>query len=452
MAIYHDEKKVFNRYHGRQQLLKKYHDSKLVWQFNEICRIPKEYQEVEYLENNSNDFIDLGLKGKYSYTTFIDFQLTSLDRAGFLFGTRGKNTNPNKQTYDTTNAYTIGTWTGTNKVTNFDVWNSWNTTDGVARRYGIDNTLQRMKVTMGWWGVDIDGERVKSNTHYDEDDETVTNLHLFYNPYNSMGQTITGTPILAKVYALTIYDVDGNILRNYVPCYRKSDKVGGMYETVEGAFYRGKDTSKFAYGSDVKCNKLEYIENPNSNFIDLKLKMKSAYTTEIDYQYNKYTVGFLFGSRSTNTDRSKPSSDASFAYSVLLGTTKENFDVCSTFVSANRYQQDYNANRRKVKINKSAVYVNDELKKSFANNSFTTVNSAFMFSCPYCLIGDTKTVGFTDAKIYSLNVKNESNEVILNLKPFQIGDRIGLLDIVSNVFFDGEFVNKPFTTKQSRMI
>lgn len=79
MAIYHDEKKVFNRYHGKQQLLKKYHDSKLVWQFNDECRIPKEYQEVEYIQATGKQWCDIPYTCSQNTVFDVEFEFTQLN-------------------------------------------------------------------------------------------------------------------------------------------------------------------------------------------------------------------------------------------------------------------------------------------------------------------------------------------------------------------------------------
>ena len=44
---------------------------------------------------------------------------------------------------------------------------------------------------------------------------------------------------------------DGTPIRNFVPCYRKSDNVIGLYDTVEGVFYTNAGTGSFTKGVDV---------------------------------------------------------------------------------------------------------------------------------------------------------------------------------------------------------
>ena len=41
------------------------------------------------------------------------------------------------------------------------------------------------------------------------------------------------------------------ILHNYVPCYRKTDNVIGVYDTVTGTFYTNDGTGTFGKGNDA---------------------------------------------------------------------------------------------------------------------------------------------------------------------------------------------------------
>lgn len=45
---------------------------------------------------------------------------------------------------------------------------------------------------------------------------------------------------------------DNNILvRHFIPCYRKSDGVIGMYDLVENKFYTNSGTGTFIKGNDI---------------------------------------------------------------------------------------------------------------------------------------------------------------------------------------------------------
>ena len=54
-----------------------------------------------------------------------------------------------------------------------------------------------------------------------------------------------------KMYSCLIYDETQTLIRNFVPCYRKSDSVIGMYDLVNGVFYTNSGYGTLDKGPDV---------------------------------------------------------------------------------------------------------------------------------------------------------------------------------------------------------
>lgn len=65
-----------------------------------------------------------------------------------------------------------------------------------------------------------------------------------------------GTDAINSIRAYTLYSArisKGNdIVREYIPCYRKSDGVIGLYEKYTGAFLANEGTGAFTKGADVE--------------------------------------------------------------------------------------------------------------------------------------------------------------------------------------------------------
>ncbi len=53
-----------------------------------------------------------------------------------------------------------------------------------------------------------------------------------------------------KVYRLKLYE-NNVLVRDYVPCYRISDNVIGLYDSVNKVFYQNNGTGSFNKGNDV---------------------------------------------------------------------------------------------------------------------------------------------------------------------------------------------------------
>ena len=53
-----------------------------------------------------------------------------------------------------------------------------------------------------------------------------------------------------RIYYFKIYE-NGVLVRNYVPCYRISDGVIGLYETVTGTFVTNAGEGTFTKGGNI---------------------------------------------------------------------------------------------------------------------------------------------------------------------------------------------------------
>ena len=62
--------------------------------------------------------------------------------------------------------------------------------------------------------------------------------------------TLGNQPAGMNFYYLQIY-MDGVLVRDFVPCYRKSDDVIGMYDLVSNSFFTNAGSGAFEKGDDV---------------------------------------------------------------------------------------------------------------------------------------------------------------------------------------------------------
>ena len=75
-----------------------------------------------------------------------------------------------------------------------------------------------------------------------------------------------------KLYSCKFYD-DDTLIRNYIPCYRKSDNEIGMYDLVSNTFFTNAGTGTFTAGAEIVptpskpisiwCNNGELKVSPN---------------------------------------------------------------------------------------------------------------------------------------------------------------------------------------------
>lgn len=126
-----------------------------------------------------------------------------------------------------------------------------------------------------------------------------TNLYLFSNPtpsdLNSLGSTTVFT-VRVKVGTIKVFDTDENLINKYIPCVRKSDKVIGFYDVIEGIFYTTISSSYISYAT---------LDNPNcfyavgywNNLIGITVNSNSpstgsstGYSLKSDETANAYTL------------------------------------------------------------------------------------------------------------------------------------------------------------------
>lgn len=71
---------------------------------------------------------------------------------------------------------------------------------------------------------------------------------------------------LGKIYSTKVYD-DNILIRDLVPCYRKSDNVIGMFDLVNNVFYTNAGSGTFLKGNNTS----------NNNYIKYKPKDADGY-------------------------------------------------------------------------------------------------------------------------------------------------------------------------------
>lgn len=190
-------------------------------------RLPSDYQEVEYLESTGTQYIDTGVKGKSGLVASGSIMLTA-SQSCIALGCYGSqrcymlNFNSMVPRYGYVDWYTATIAVTVNEKYDFEV--------------SFVESAQYMK---------LNGTTVISSANA----TTFTNSYnMFAFAYNDGGSA--GDFAKCRFYALNIYD-NGTLIREFVPCYRKADKVAGFYDFLNGVFYTNKGTGSFVVGTDV---------------------------------------------------------------------------------------------------------------------------------------------------------------------------------------------------------
>lgn len=325
--------------------------------------LPREYQEVEYIEGTSNQYIDTGFKPNQD--TRVEMELISTaNNTNFIFGAR---------TTSITNSFTFLNLNTAFRTDYYNVGNGLNRTRG--KRYLVDKNKNVTTVT----DVETSSTATVTATY-----RTVTpdiNAYLF--SCHSSDAVLTNAYM--QLYWCKIYD-NGTLVRNYIPCYRISDNKIGLYDLVNSEFYVNSGTSEFLKGENVYHNPIELCKI--GNYQD-KLKLstgKNLFDSEnatIKQNYAKDDNGNEIASAGTNYTTSYTNVSPNTNYTL-------SYNLSSTVVRLYYYDENKNWISRSGNIKNSSNYY-----------TFTTPNN-----CHY--IQFQNVVGFGIAQLELRKPSNKS--------------------------------------------
>lgn len=234
----------------------RYKDSNNVIRSGQISlgpKLPLEYQEVEFIESTGTQVIDTQWVPTSNSKIELKFQVSQLlsgvsDQS--LFGLREGNYRFNLYLFQTLNTFSIGYGTAYNESALPILLN---------QDYSIIYTANGTNATLS-------GDFSKTVTSSTTPVFTQT-LWLFYRRQSQ--QTFASA---SKIKICKIYDND-ILVRDFVPCYRKSDNEIGLYDLVGKQFYTNQGTGTFLKGNNV------------NNTISCKVAGGSS---DIYYGYNQH--------------------------------------------------------------------------------------------------------------------------------------------------------------------
>ena len=212
-------------------------------------KLPSDYQEVEYIESTGTQYIDTGIIPNNTINIDMNLKVTNSINSVILGSDENWQIN-NFVIYINSNQFALGFGElGSNAKTVFNV-----------------NELY--KLTLKNKELYINDEiGVSYKIHQVQVSDCKNNISLFALNRN---KTIRENSFI-KLYSLKIYDNDV-LIRNFIPCYRKSDNEIGLYDIANNTFYTNQGTGVFLKGQNVYstvADKLDYL-------IETKQQIKDA--------------------------------------------------------------------------------------------------------------------------------------------------------------------------------
>ena len=193
------------------------------------------YPQLAYLESTGTQFINTSYNASKNIGVVVDYQYTSTNTSGqqALFGTQNSNAifyrfylnGSNQWAYAFNNAE--GNWISTEVSAN------------TSRHTLQFNRSNKVRIDSSTYNADIRGTVSKTST----------------NPLCIFANNNAGSPAMysrVKIYSFKMYNnSSGALVRDYIPAYRGSDGVAGLYDKVNSVFYTNAGTGVFNKGDFV---------------------------------------------------------------------------------------------------------------------------------------------------------------------------------------------------------
>lgn len=188
-------------------------------------RLPYEYQEVEYIQSDGEQYIDTGVGGAIDNIAVDCKFYTETSNYNYMYG---QDQNDQSMSYN-----------GLYRNTKLEIMYKEITFAG-ARLIEMSQTIVGNSMNIVINGVSYSRSVGKS--------ETSKNM-LIFACFNSIGAVryYTGN---TKCYYFVIKDGD-TVLRKLIPCYHKQTGVIGMFDLIGNEFYANAGTGEFTKGDDV---------------------------------------------------------------------------------------------------------------------------------------------------------------------------------------------------------
>lgn len=233
----------------------------------EAPKLPDEYQEVEYLESSGTQYIDTGVRPDdqtEGFTIKADYE--TWKEPGDLFQSIFGQT-------ETPSDSAIGWFIYISR----DMYIAGQSGSQVRTLQTSINTGERhsYKLQFGKLIVDETSYNINKNTTYVY--KYSISLFARAGAYKNGYSYSRG-----RMYSARIYD-NINVIREFIPCYRKSDDKPGMYDTVNGVFYTNEGTGEFAVGANINYKKILLVKDVDGNVIHRDVPQGYTMLEQLDF-------------------------------------------------------------------------------------------------------------------------------------------------------------------------
>lgn len=355
-----------------------------------------DFARCEYIENTSNAYIDTLIKGSNKISIQLKYifkKNSESTNSGFIFGSRVSN---NERQYGFINSYT----------SQFRFGNNTSLTDYITDTdilVTLDNTEKHNELKI------LDSSNNLLHTLTTTNNSFSNNYNLYIFGMNDEGSLIAFKST-TKLYSCKIYEND-DLVRDFIPMYRKSTKEYGLWDRVTEEFYVSPNGVKFTGGERVIADaddNLYYLKDyikcngTTNTFINLS-KFTNLDNVEFEVYSNTAHDNFI-GSRSGTPVRN---------HFQIAKWTNTRIDISFGQQSPASITSKNTGNKKfKIKLWERIIYLDNEKFYTCPNHTFTT-NTVVSLGA---VKGSSQP---TSARFYWFKWWNKDKDLIYDMIPVQ---------------------------------
>lgn len=209
-----------------------------MWVYLPYTRLPAAYQEVEYIQSSGNAYINSWYTPNTSPYFQLQFkwqQVSNIQNNDYFYSAWG--TNNNRSSFENSGWF---------------YWNAWWTTWILNHQVSIWTDFE-YDVKYNNWTFTVSWTQNWTTTYSVWSWLGTWTFCFLWAPGNNRYMN-------AKVYYFKMYQGQNYVLiRDFVPCYRKSDNVIWMYDLVNNQFYTNSWTGTFTKWANVYTSELKNV-------------------------------------------------------------------------------------------------------------------------------------------------------------------------------------------------
>lgn len=248
-----------------------------------ICYVPsdfeKNYTAVSYIESSGTQYIDTGVYVTQDYRVECDVELTATVSTATVFG----------HYISTSDRFAV------HAVSSATKWRAWasgiqqDLTESCAGRHIIK--LDSSSLTTSTGSLTFSGAAFTAT------------IPMYIFALNHTGAV--KYPTSMRLYSFKVYNGD-QLVRDYVPCYKNSTGVVGLYDMANKKFYANAGTGSFAVGDVLTAppdgyTQLSYIQSDGTQYINTGFKPTYQSRLVMDMEGLGTDTRFIFGVRTAST-------------------------------------------------------------------------------------------------------------------------------------------------------